>query len=258
MVLEMDDAGSVEQRYRAGGAPVLLKASDLWFAYNRRTPVLSGVDMTVAAGRMAMVLGRSGSGKTTLLKVLKGLLRPQRGTVTLHLPPNGARRPAGRIAYIPQTLGLVRSMTALENTLTGALSRVGTVRSVARAFPREVLEEARETLAGLGIAHKEREPVYNLSGGERQRVAIGRALMQRPALILADEFVSQLDHITAEEILDTMHRLAEGGVGLLVTTHEIDVVVEHADEVVVMRGGTVTHRSEGAGLTVDGLLGHLR
>ena len=238
------------------GTAVHLEARNLWFAYERRSPVLVGVDLTVSGKRMAMILGRSGSGKTTLLKVLKGLLRPQRGVVTLHLPDT--RRAVESIAYIPQTLGLVRSMTALENALAGALPRIGTLHSIARVFPRDVLEEARETLSRLGIGHKEHEPVYNLSGGERQRVAIASALMQRPALILADEFVSQLDHITAEEILGTMHRLAEGGVGLLVTTHEIDVVVDHADEVLVMRGGAVTYRSGGAGLTANGLLEHLR
>ncbi len=235
---------------------VQLEARDLWFAYERRSPVLAGVDLTVSGERVAMILGRSGSGKTTLLKVLKGLLRPQRGLVTLHL--TGTRRAAESIAYIPQTLGLVRSMTALENALAGALPRIGTLRSVARVFPRDLLEETRETLARLGIGHKEHEPVYNLSGGERQRVAIARALMQRPALILADEFVSQLDHITAQQILTMMRRVTREGVGLLVTTHEIDVVMEHADEVLVMRDGKITHRSGGEGLTKERLLEHLR
>jgi len=234
----------------------LMEASDLWFAYDRGSPVLAGVNMRIHAGRTAMILGRSGSGKTTLLKVLKGLLEPQRGVVRTNLPPG--RSAGDAVAYIPQTLGLVRSMSALDNALTGALTRVGTVRSVVRAFPLAVVEEARSTLRLLGIGHKEGEPVYNLSGGERQRVAIARALMQRPALILADEFVSQLDHVTAHEILTMMRGVTANGVGLLVTTHEIDVVLSYADEVLVMRDGLLAHRMGAEGLTLGDLREYLR
>lgn len=154
--------------------------------------------------------------------------------------PNGVA--AGkRIAYIPQTLGLVRSMTALENSLAGALSSTNTLLSLLKVFPRATTERAKETLASLGLAHKLHEPVSNLSGGERQRVAISRALMQQPDLILADEFVSQLDPVTAEEILEMMQAIARRGVSLLITTHETDVVANYADRLLVMRSGAVSH-----------------
>jgi phosphonate transport system ATP-binding protein len=239
--------------------PPVVQARGITFAYDRRRVVLEDLDLDVEAGAMTMVLGRSGSGKTTLLRVLKGLLRPQKGSVVLSAAAATGRATAGAIAYVPQTLGLVRSSSALDNALTGALSRAGTLRSLARAFPGEIVDEAKETIARLGLAHKIHEPVWALSGGERQRIAIARALMQHPALILADEFVSQLDPITAEEILGMMREIAHGrGVSLLITTHETDIVDEYADHVVVMAGGRIAHESPGGRLTQAEMLELLR
>jgi phosphonate transport system ATP-binding protein len=240
---------------RADGYAVV-QARDLWFAYRRGHPVIDGVDLDVNSAAITMILGRSGSGKTTLLKLIKGLLRPQRGAVAL--TTNG-RSSRGAIAYVPQTLGLVRSISALDNALTGALSRVGAARSVAKLFPREIVDEAKDLIADLGLAHKLHEPAYRLSGGERQRIAIARALMQHPALILADEFVSQLDPITATEILDSMRTIAhDNGVALLVSTHETDVVEDYADRVIVMRDGRIAHDAVGGELSQGEMLELLR
>ena len=207
-----------------------------------------------------MILGRSGSGKTTLLKVLAGLLRPQRGMVEVVADASytNGRTQRRTVAYIPQTLGLVRSMTALENTLAGALGASNTLLSLFRLFPKETVGRAKATLVALGLAHKLHERVYNLSGGERQRVAIARALVQRPELILADEFVSQLDPVTAEEILDMMRQIAADGVSFLITTHETDVVAKYADRVVVMRAGQISYEGTAEGLSEGAMVGLLR
>jgi phosphonate transport system ATP-binding protein len=259
MAVHVEEDSRTRTAAAAGLEPSLvLQARGLWFSYNSRLPVLRGVGIDLHKGEVAMVLGRSGSGKTTLLRVLKGLLRPQRGTVREF--KNGDNGTRGRgLAYVPQTLGLVRSLTALDNAVTGAISRVGTARSLLHAFPRDILEEARELIARLGIASKLHEPVYRLSGGERQRVAIARALMQRPSLILADEFVSQLDPITAEDILGMMRDIAsERNVSLLITTHETDIVEAYADRVIVMREGRIVHDSPRADISAAGLLQILR
>ena len=244
----------------APGGSLCIEARDLWFTYDGRAYVLKGVTLGVRRGAMTMVLGRSGSGKTTLLKTLKGLTRPQRGTVTVLADDrlDDRRAPAHAVAYLPQGLGLVRSLSALDNALTGALSRVGTLRSLARSFPKATLEEAKETIARLGLAHKLYEPVYRLSGGERQRVAIARALMQKPSVILADEFVSQLDPITADEILEMMRAVSREGISLLITTHETHVVARFGDRIVVMRDGGVIHDGPSGSLSEDGMVAILR
>ncbi|HEX9760418.1 MAG TPA: ATP-binding cassette domain-containing protein [Candidatus Acidoferrales bacterium] len=231
---------------------------DLWFSYaTNGAPAgvaaaagfaLRNVEMSLPKGSICMVLGPSGCGKSTLLKVIKGLLRPQRGSVHvfgLEVTNGlgaGVRRQLGcRVAYIPQNLGLVRNLTALENTLMGALGRAPALASLAMHFPAPDRGEAEALLASLGIAHKSGEKVHNLSGGERQRVAIARALLQRPQLVLADEFVSQLDPVTTRDILAAVRTAAAGGVTFLITSHEIELVAEFGDRAVFMRGGQKVH-----------------
>jgi len=220
--------------------PVALSVHDAWLSYVPGHEVLRGVSLEADAGAVTMVLGMSGSGKTTLLKLCKGLLAPQRGEVrVLGGPVIGAQRGRldPRVAYIPQQLGLVRTFTALDNAVTGALSRVGTMPSVLKLMPENEVRQARELLARLGIGHKADERVYALSGGERQRVAIARALMQQPRVVLADEFISDLDPLTSAEIMAIVRDVVASGVAVVMTTHEMDVVRGHADHVIVLRGG---------------------
>lgn len=218
-----------------------LRAEAISYAYRGRSPVLHRVDLTAEAGRITVILGASGSGKTTLLKLFKGLLTPQHGRITILDQPLRAAGARGRldqrVAYIPQQLGLVRSLSVLDNTITGALARIGTVRGLVKVFPRTELAAAYQTLERLGIGHKVHEQAYALSGGERQRVAIARALMQRPQLIVADEFISQLDPQTTYETMDIMREIAGQGVALVMTTHELEVVRRYADRVIVLRHG---------------------
>jgi phosphonate transport system ATP-binding protein len=221
------------------GAPAV-EVSDVWFRYGQRDYVLRGVSLAVPAHAVTTIVGASGSGKTTLLRLIKGLDHPERGTVGVTGSVAGGRRGwrlDPRVAYIPQQLGLVRGRTVLENALTGALSRAPRWRTLAGNFPRALVEEARATLDALGVGHKSAERVRALSGGERQRVAIARALMQQPTVILADEFVSQLDPATTRETLALMRSITQRGVTLLMTTHELDVVERFADRVVLLRAG---------------------
>ncbi|HKY49771.1 MAG TPA: ATP-binding cassette domain-containing protein [Candidatus Limnocylindria bacterium] len=223
-----------------GRDPSAIRLEDVWAAYVPGRPVLRGVSIEAQAGAVTMVLGMSGSGKTTLLKLCKGFLAPQRGSVrVLGEPVRAGRRGRldHRVAYIPQQLGLVRSISALDNTLVGALSRVGAFASLAKLLPDAEVREARALLERLRIGHKAGEMAYALSGGERQRVAIARALMQRPVVLLADEFISDLDPLTSAEIMGIVREIVASGVGVVMTTHEMDVVREHADRVVVLRDG---------------------
>jgi phosphonate transport system ATP-binding protein len=251
---------AVREAVATGPGNWALEVHDVWYSYDGRSYVLKGLDLRVGRGLLTMLLGRSGSGKTTLLRLAKGLLSPQRGTVAALGVGLGKdrHRIRDRIAYIPQNLGLVRSATALENTLVGALSRTNTLRSVVKVFPLETVGEAKDTLHSLGLGHKLDEKVYSLSGGERQRVAIARALMQRPLLILADEFVSQLDPVTAFEIMDMTREIAARGVSLLITTHEVDLVAAYGDRAVVLKDGRSAYEGKGSALSEQELLELMR
>lgn len=248
-----------EQRMVAGvgqEAPPAVALRDVWFAFPGRDPVLRGVDLQARGGEITVILGSSGGGKTTLLRLVKGVLTPTRGEVSTrgHPPMRGrGGRLDPAIAYIPQQLGLVRNATVLANTLTGASARTGLVRSLLARFAAAEVRRAHQTLAALGIADKAHEPVHALSGGERQRVAVARSLMQQPAVILADEFVSQLDPITSREILDLIRGIADRGVAVLMTTHEVDLALRYADHLVVLRDGVLTLDAPGSAVDLPAL-----
>jgi len=188
-----------------------------------------------------MILGMSGSGKTTLLKLCKGLLTPRSGSIRVLgeavVGARGRGRLDPRVAYIPQQLGLTRTLSVLENVITGALSRMPLVPSVLGLIPEAERARATELLSRLGLGGRAGDKVYALSGGERQRVAIARALMQSPRVLLADEFISDLDPVTSESMMAVVADIARSGVTVVMTTHEMDVVRTYADHVVVLRDG---------------------
>jgi phosphonate transport system ATP-binding protein len=223
----------------ADRSAVALRGVD--FAYRAGRPVLQGIDLDANGGEVTMALGLSGSGKTTLLKLCKGLLAPQRGTVDVLgsrvRPAVGRGRLDPRVAYIPQQLGLVRALSAMENVLTGALARVPLLPSLVQAMPDDIRRRATALLSDMGLAAHADTTVFELSGGERQRVAIARALMQEPSVILADEFISDLDPVTGATIMRIVRDVASRGVAVVMTTHEMDVVRSHADHVVVIKHG---------------------
>ena len=169
-----------------------LRAEGLWFAYRETDWILKDISLAIPSGQITIIMGPSGTGKTTLLKILAGIMTPSRGHVEVfnHKIANQPQRSMGSlIGYIPQQLGLVRNLTALENVLMGALGRCGNGSALFGLFPREELTKAQAALDLMGIAHKTNEKVFRLSGGERQRVAIARTLLQHPKVVVADEFV---------------------------------------------------------------------
>lgn len=217
----------------------VVELQEVWYSYNERVYAIKGVSLAIAHGSATAIVGPSGSGKTTLLKLVNGLLTPTRGSVRvlgngINGPAHGVRR---KVGYIPQQLGLIRNLTALENVMVGALPRLHGVPPLLGLFPPEELRAAREYLELVGLAEKADEKVHRLSGGERQRVAIARVLMQRPLLILADEFTSDLDYATACDILDLMESIRRDGVTLVMVTHNLALAAKYAEQAAVIQGG---------------------
>lgn len=234
-----------------GGPAVVV--DDIWFAHPGSAWLLQGVSFAVPAGGCFALLGQSGAGKTTLLKIIAGFLEPQQGRVqVLGRPPEERMSPELRrqVGYIPQQLGLVRGLSALENTLLGFLGRHGGLGPLVGWFPPTAVRQAREYLALLGLGAKAGERVMHLSGGQRQRVAIARTLMQAPRLILADEFVSDLDVVNALQILELMRRLSvENGFTLIMSLHDPQLVRAFADHAIVLKAGRLEYQDEAAALT---------
>lgn len=179
-------------------------------------------------------MGFSGSGKTTLLKVIAGLLYPYQGVVQLDVERGG-------VGYVPQNVGLVKNISALQNVLLGSLGRVGRLNGLLGRFPGEELEKAHRLLAEMGLAELADRKASLLSGGERQRVAVARSLMQAPSILLADEFVSDLDVINAYEVMTLTRNICKrNNIALMMTMHDTYLVNKFADRAVILKDGRIT------------------
>ncbi len=208
-------------------------------------PALNGVDLEIATGDFATLAGPSGSGKTTLLNMIGGLDRPSVGTVVVDGEALGGldknrltELRLHKIGFVFQAYNLVPVLSAAENIeLVLRLLGVGADERRRRA----VAALAEVGLEGL----EDRRPAY-LSGGQQQRVAVARALVTRPAIVLADEPTANLDSKTAEDLVALMARLnASLGLTFLIGTHDARVIA-HSRRRIEMTDGRIT-RDERAG-----------
>ena len=197
--------------------------------------VLDGVDLSVPAGHLAVVLGASGSGKSTLLNVLGLLEDADRGEVRMAgervsaLGRSARSRARGRyLGFVFQSFLLLPSLTALDNVLLAA-------RYAGRGGP-EARRRARELLAQFGVLEREHHYPPQLSGGEQQRVAFCRAVVNDPPLLLADEPTGNLDDANGSVILQALKARAGAGAAVVVVSHRADAVVG-ADAVYRMQHG---------------------
>jgi heme exporter protein A len=206
---------------------------------------LRGVDLQLHRGESLTIIGPNGAGKTTLLRCLAGLSKPSGGTVLLSgrdlaESPVEARRAIGFVG--DETL-LYASLTATENLLF-----YGRMYDVA-----DLRQRVEETLERLGLAHRRDDPVRTLSRGMRQRLAIGRALLHRPSVVLLDEPHTGLD-VGAQEMLDQMLQdLSHAGQTVLMTTHNLATAANAGSRLAILAEGLVVYEATAAPLTQEGL-----
>ncbi|WP_328874809.1 ATP-binding cassette domain-containing protein [Streptomyces sp. NBC_00287] len=241
-----DDVGDLTGAHPApDGPPPTLTVSGLHAAYahrGRRTPVLHGVDLALAAASSLGVVGASGSGKTTLLRTLVGLHRPTEGTVSLdgtRLRPSAhgrSREQRRRLQLVPQDpLGTLNPSRTIGATLRRPLLLH---RRVSKAEAPERVLELLESV-GLPAAFADRYP-HELSGGQRQRASIARALAVDPDVLICDEVTSALDGDTAEAVMDLLADLRERrGLALVLVSHDLRLVADRTDNLLVLAEGHV-------------------
>ncbi|MFB7667015.1 ABC transporter ATP-binding protein [Kitasatospora sp. NPDC056138] len=199
---------------------------------------LDGLDLRIRAGEAVAVMGPSGCGKSTLLNMVAGLDRPSSGAVRVQGQDLGQLNENGlalfrrrHIGMIFQFFNLIDDLPALDNVALAA-QLTGTSAKQARRRALELLDE-------LGVAHRKDVYPATLSGGERQRVAAARALMNRPALLLADEPTGALDSRSGEQVMDLLIDLNQIGQTLLIVTHDPNLATRCASRLVEVADGKV-------------------
>jgi putative ABC transport system ATP-binding protein len=205
---------------------------------NAVVDALRGVDLTIGRGEFVALMGPSGSGKSTVLNLIGGLDRPTRGEVWIDgLELGGAddqtltRHRRQHVGFVFQTFNLLPRLTAVENVALPLM--------FSGVPPRERLDRAESLLERVGLGQRLTHRPSQLSGGEQQRVAVARALVGRPALLLADEPTGNLDTTTGAEIMTLLRALnQEDDLTLLVVTHDPEVAA-FADRIVTLRDGRV-------------------
>lgn len=197
----------------------MLVASHVTFGYGHDAPVLSEWSNNVAAGEMVGITGPSGRGKSTLLYLLGLMLRPRSGEVLVNGEPTSAMRDATRARVRAQVFGFVfqdaaldPTRTVLDNVTEGALYRGDDLRTARRL--------ARELLEGLGVSVPADRRPGQVSGGQAQRIALCRALLHDPRIVLADEPTGNLDVASADQVMQALRTQAGRGAAVLVVTHD--------------------------------------
>lgn len=189
-------------------------------------PLVEPITLEVKPGEIIAILGPSGIGKTTLIRTVAGLVRPLDGSFELNVERRGG------LGYIPQRLGLVRHATVAHNVSLGARMRV----KWSLDMFKERKERTFEALRTLGIENKASEPVRRLSGGQQRRVATARTLAQRPEIMLADEFLGELDQANVDIVLGAVLDLVESGTAVIMVEHHEDNVLNFATRIWEIKG----------------------
>ena len=220
-----------------------IAAKGLTVGHSAEKVLLRDISFELRRGESLAFVGASGCGKTTLLKTLAGILPLLDGEASVLGTALPSRPPRGKVGYIPQNLGLVQNATVLENVLYGLAAELTTSRSISGVFPEEHLSRARAALAEVGLSHKADSSPRQLSGGEKRRVAIARAIVQRPEVLLADEMFSELDPKSAEEVLAALKRIQDGhGTAIVLVEHNLTMACGTADTIVGLRDGGIVAR----------------
>ena len=207
------------------------------YAGNPPVEALRGIDLTINEGELIGLVGTSGSGKSTMLNIMGALDHPTEGKVRIQgqdLSALSDRQLSSlrgkRIGFIFQQFHLIAGLSLVENVATGVLYQ-GASRS-------QRIKNGIRLLTKVGLGNRLDHLPHQLSGGEQQRVAVARALMGEPAIILADEPTGNLDSKTSEEIVKLLHQLNEDGSTIIVVTHDRELASSFPG-MVTLRDGLV-------------------
>jgi phosphonate transport system ATP-binding protein len=235
----------------------ILDARKLSKSFGDSTRVLQSINLKVEQGEFLGIIGLSGAGKSTLLRCINRLIEPTAGEILiprsvfasqaddspidiLKLSRGDLRLLRRKVGMIFQQFNIAKRLSVIENVLAGRLGYQLGIKSCLRFFSVQEKRLALTNLKRVGLLDHAYKRSDAISGGEQQRVAIARTLMQNPAIILADEPVSNLDPKLSRVILDILKRVCrEDGITALVSLHTLDLTKEYADRIVGLNRGRI-------------------
>ena len=238
--------------------------------YPNGTVGLDDVDLTIADGEFAAIIGRSGAGKSTLLRSVNRMHRITSGTLTVNgtdvssLSGKSLRRFRRGIGMVFQSFNLVTRTSVIQNVLAACVPDMPFWRVLLGAFRKSDKIKALESLDKVGILDKAYMRADQLSGGQQQRVALARTLTQSPhiilartltqdpKIILADEPVAALDPVTAKQVMqDFVHINKDMGITILLNIHHVELALEYADRIIGIRAGKIVYDGPSANVDKD-------
>lgn len=240
----------------------VLSVKNLCKSYNAHQTVLNDISFDLHAGEMVGIIGRSGAGKSTLLHVLNGTHTVTSGEL-LSYPevgmPHDVSGLRGRAlnqwrsecGMIFQDFCLVPRLDVLTNVLLGRLSQTSTLKSLFKVFSQEDRAKAISLLEWMSMLPHALQRAENLSGGQMQRVAICRALIQNPSILLADEPVASLDPKNTQRIMRVLREVSEQGISVMVNLHSIELVKAYCTRAIGIAQGQIVFDGSPALLTQD-------
>jgi phosphonate transport system ATP-binding protein len=233
----------------------MLEIKNLSKRYEGGPLALDDVSFKVPQGEFLAVIGLSGSGKSTLLRCINRLIEPTAGDIiwndvnVTQASDDELRTVRRKIGMVFQHFNLVSRSTVLTNVLSGRLGYTNPAMSFLNKFSQSDIDNAYKELERVGIAEKADQRADELSGGQQQRVGIARAMMQNPAIILADEPVASLDPVLAHSIMQHLEKInKEQGVTVLCSLHFLDLVHRYADRAIALNDGKLMYDGPPSGI----------
>ena len=219
----------------------IIDARDVYFSYDRNSgEVLRGLNLKVKKGEWYCLMGGNGAGKSTTLKVLCGILKPQRGNVTidgLDVKKTGSRLFEGRLAMVPQNPQALFTEITVEEELLEALY-------YSKEADSEKVKAASDMMEQMELSHLAKAYPYDLSGGEQQRLALGKILLLKPRILILDEPTKGLDPFFKRTLAQIFKGLVERGVTIFMVSHDIEFCAEYADRCAMFFDGDIVSEGE--------------
>jgi len=217
----------------------MLKVNNLIFRYTKNSPlVLNNLSFDIQEGEVGIILGRNGSGKTTFFKVLAGLIKPISGTISFNeidLLTLKNKERAKKIAYVPQSI-VFGDLTVFDSIMTGRVSHFDVLPT------QEDKNRVLEIISEMKLDKLIYRNVSELSGGERQKVAIARALVQEPKILIFDEPTGNLDIANEQLILEQAKKIAtEKKIIVLVSIHDLSVASYYGNKFFLLKDGIIKY-----------------